>query len=196
MADFGATELETFRAEARAWLEENCPKSLRRTDELDWETAMIPVKPSGDAKLWSERIGRQGLGHADLAEGVRRRRPLAAEARVLQQEMARIGADNPIQGMGPGMFGPTLLEYGTEEQKLRHLPPISRGEHALVPGLFRARRRLRPRLAADQVRGQGRPLGGQRPEDLDQRRAVRRLVLLPGAHRPEGQEARGHLASC
>jgi alkylation response protein AidB-like acyl-CoA dehydrogenase len=30
--------------------------------------------------------------------------------------------------MGPGMFGSTLLEYGTEEQKLRHLPPICRGE--------------------------------------------------------------------
>jgi alkylation response protein AidB-like acyl-CoA dehydrogenase len=30
--------------------------------------------------------------------------------------------------MGPGMFGATLLEYGTEEQKMRHLPSIVRGE--------------------------------------------------------------------
>ena len=28
MADFGG-DLETFRAEARAWLEENAPKSVR-----------------------------------------------------------------------------------------------------------------------------------------------------------------------
>jgi alkylation response protein AidB-like acyl-CoA dehydrogenase len=42
--------------------------------------------------------------------------------------MARIGAWNPIGGMGVMMFGPTLLEYGTEEQKRRHIPPIARGE--------------------------------------------------------------------
>jgi alkylation response protein AidB-like acyl-CoA dehydrogenase len=30
--------------------------------------------------------------------------------------------------MGVMMFGPTLLEYGTEEQKLEHIPPICRGE--------------------------------------------------------------------
>jgi alkylation response protein AidB-like acyl-CoA dehydrogenase len=30
--------------------------------------------------------------------------------------------------MGTSMFGPTLLEYGTEEQKRRHIPPIVRGE--------------------------------------------------------------------
>jgi alkylation response protein AidB-like acyl-CoA dehydrogenase len=53
---------------------------------------------------------------------------------VLMQEMGRIGADNPIQGMGPGMFGHTLLEYGTEAQKLRHLIPISRGEQRWCQG--------------------------------------------------------------
>ena len=47
---------------------------------------------------------------------------------MLQQEMNRIGAYNPIVGMGTSMFGPTLLEYGTEDQKQRHIPPIVRGE--------------------------------------------------------------------
>ena len=42
--------------------------------------------------------------------------------------MARIGAWNPIGGMGVMMFGPTLLEYGTEAQKTQHIPPIARGE--------------------------------------------------------------------
>ncbi|HXQ14604.1 MAG TPA: acyl-CoA dehydrogenase family protein [Caulobacteraceae bacterium] len=134
MADFGVTELETFRAEARAWLEENCPKSLRRTDELDWETAMIPVKPSGDAKLWKERIVAKGWGTPTWPKEYGGGGLSQSEARVLQQEMARIGADNPIQGMGPGMFGHTLLEYGTEAQKLRHLIPISRGEQRWCQG--------------------------------------------------------------
>ena len=52
----------------------------------------------------------------------------AAEARVLQGEMQRIGAFNPIGGMGVGMFGPTLLEYGNEAQIAEHIPRIARGE--------------------------------------------------------------------
>ena len=42
--------------------------------------------------------------------------------------MAAIGAWNPIGGMGTMMFGPTLLEYGSEEQKHRHIPPIAKNE--------------------------------------------------------------------
>jgi alkylation response protein AidB-like acyl-CoA dehydrogenase len=48
---------------------------------------------------------------------------------VLQEEMRRIGAYNPMYiGLGVTMVGPTLLEYGTEAQKQRHIPPIVRGE--------------------------------------------------------------------
>ena len=46
----------------------------------------------------------------------------------MQQELDRAGAYNPIGGMGVMMFGPTLLEYGTEAQKQEHIPPIVRGE--------------------------------------------------------------------
>ena len=47
---------------------------------------------------------------------------------MLQQEMDRAGAYNPMMGMGTSMFGPTLLEYGTEDQKQRHIPSIVKGE--------------------------------------------------------------------
>jgi alkylation response protein AidB-like acyl-CoA dehydrogenase len=133
MADFGG-DVDTFRREVRAWLEENCPKSIRRTDEVDWETAMIPVEASADAKLWKERIVATGWGTPTWPKQYGGGGLSQPEARVLMQEMARIGADNPIQGMGPGMFGHTLLEYGTEEQKLRHLIPISRGEKRWCQG--------------------------------------------------------------
>ena len=39
-----------------------------------------------------------------------------------------MGAWNPIGGMGVMMFGPTLLEYGSEEQKRRHIPGIAKGD--------------------------------------------------------------------
>ncbi len=51
-----------------------------------------------------------------------------AEAKVLRQEMARLGCRNPLNSFGISMLGPALLKYGTEAQKLEHLPPIARGE--------------------------------------------------------------------
>ena len=56
------------------------------------------------------------------------------EAKVLAQEMAAIGAYNPIGGMGVIMFGPTLLEYGTEVQKQEHIPAIVKGERMWCQG--------------------------------------------------------------
>jgi len=48
--------------------------------------------------------------------------------------MARIGAYNPIGGLGIMSIGPTILELGTEEQKKRHLPGIARGEKEWCQG--------------------------------------------------------------
>ena len=44
------------------------------------------------------------------------------------EEMKRIKARPPLSGFGTSMIGPTLLEYGTEEQKQRHIPRIARAE--------------------------------------------------------------------
>ncbi|MGA0603274.1 acyl-CoA dehydrogenase family protein [Caulobacter sp. KR2-114] len=131
MADFGATEpteLAAFRAEAREWLEANVPQSVRNAPEMTMEQMEGGGKPTADAELWRQRIGAKGWGVPTWPKQYGGGGLSAAEARVLAQEMARIGARNPIVGMGPGMFGSTLLEYGTEEQKQRHLPPIVRGE--------------------------------------------------------------------
>ena len=128
MADFGGTELDAFRAEAREWLEANFPKSL--TEDPNAPVVIIPGAASDnpDAKLWLQRMGAKGWGAPTWPKQYGGGGLTPAEARVLQQEMNRIGASNPIVGMGTSMFGPTLLEYGTEEQKQRHIPPIVRGE--------------------------------------------------------------------
>ena len=67
MADFGATELDAFRTEAREWLEANFPKSL--TEDPNAPVVIIPGAASAnpDAKVWTQADGRKGLGHADLA---------------------------------------------------------------------------------------------------------------------------------
>jgi alkylation response protein AidB-like acyl-CoA dehydrogenase len=126
MADFGG-EPEAFRAEARAWIEANFPKSLRRS-------ADTPADPeagedrSEDAQLWKRRMGEKGWGTPTWPKELGGGGLSPAEARVVQQELAAAGAPNPIGGMGVGMFGPTLLEYGNDEQLKRHIPPIIKGE--------------------------------------------------------------------
>ncbi|WP_430424116.1 acyl-CoA dehydrogenase family protein [Phenylobacterium sp.] len=128
MADSGGSALDAFRAEAREWLEANYPQSLR-DDPRAGERAMVGgFKPEGDHLLWKQRMAEKGWGTPTWPKKYGAGGLSPAEARVLQQEMDRIGAYNPMVGMGLSMFGPTLLEYGTEEQKQRHIPPIVRGE--------------------------------------------------------------------
>jgi alkylation response protein AidB-like acyl-CoA dehydrogenase len=129
MADFGGdAELEDFRAEARAWLEENFPASLRKNAALAM-TALEDGPPSGDALEWKRRMGEKGWGTPTWPREYGGGGLSVAAARVLQQEMNRIGAFNPlVAGMGVTMVGPTILDYGTEEQKRQHIPPIVRGD--------------------------------------------------------------------
>ncbi|HEX4096328.1 MAG TPA: acyl-CoA dehydrogenase family protein [Caulobacteraceae bacterium] len=126
MADFGG-DAEAFRLEARTWLEENFPKSLKGNIAAQMAKMTGGATESADAKLWRERMGAKGWGTPTWPKpwggGLSRN-----EARILQEEMAAIGARNPIGGMGVSMFGPTFLEYGTEEQKRKHMPGIVRGD--------------------------------------------------------------------
>ena len=63
---------------------------------------------------WPEKYGGAGLAKDDFV--------------ALLQEMRALEIRAPVSGMGTMMIGPTLLEYGTEDQKTRHLPRIARGE--------------------------------------------------------------------
>ena len=53
---------------------------------------------------------------------------------MLYEEMAAIEARPPLLNMGTRMLGPTLLEFGTEEQKQRHLTVIAQGGAAWCQG--------------------------------------------------------------
>jgi alkylation response protein AidB-like acyl-CoA dehydrogenase len=123
MADFGAdTQTEAFRDEARAWLSENFPPSLAHAGPTAAMGGARELTP--DDELWRGRMGEKGWGVPTWPKVYGGGGLSAAEAKVLGEEMAAIGAANPIGGMGVMMFGPTLLEYGNEEQKNRHIPPI------------------------------------------------------------------------
>jgi alkylation response protein AidB-like acyl-CoA dehydrogenase len=120
------SDLESFRAEAQDWLAKNFPPALANVDVAI--AGQMGVKPSGDAKLWTERVAAKGWGTPTWPKQYGGGGLSPKEARVLQQEMAKAGARSPIGGMGVMMFGPTLLEYGNETQKSRHIPGIVSGE--------------------------------------------------------------------
>ena len=123
-------DVDSFRAEARAWLEARFPKSLvgKASVYMSFEG---DVAMSGDALAWRQALGEQGWGTPTWPREYGGGGLTASQARILQEEMSAIGAFNPIPmlaGMGVTMVGPTILEYGTEDQKQRHLPPTARGE--------------------------------------------------------------------
>lgn len=87
-----------------------------------------PIEETADQIAWREAMGRKGWGVPTWPKDYGGGGLTPGETRVLQAEMARIGAWNPIGGMGVMMFGPTLLEYGTEAQKREHIPAIAKAE--------------------------------------------------------------------
>lgn len=116
--------LEEFREETREWLAQNCPESLRKS--MNWRSA--GESESDDRKLWLARMADKGwtAPHWPRQYGGGGLSP--EEHTILAEEMAAIKAPPATMGMGLSMLGPTLLEFGTEEQKQRHIPKIIRGE--------------------------------------------------------------------
>jgi len=124
-------DLEAFRNETRAWLLEHAPKSLFGTRQGRFDGYWGGRKdrnPPADVKRWLEIMLERGFtapawpkrfGGAELD---------GALARVLDEELRGLALPPPVVGFGLTMIGPTLLEFGTEQQKLAHLPAICRGE--------------------------------------------------------------------
>ena len=116
-----------FRTEVRTWLEANLPATLRdRTTRpppaelMPWYHALS--RKGWIAPHWPKQYG--GMG-ATLNEQI-----------IMTEELARIGAPHlPVQGLNH--IGPILMEFGTEAQKAKHLPPIIARQGDLGAGLFR-----------------------------------------------------------
>jgi alkylation response protein AidB-like acyl-CoA dehydrogenase len=120
------SDLEVFRSEAKKWLEENFPASLKGKSGIMMGEGLLSA--GGDFARWKKAMGEKGWGTPTWPKQYGGGGLTAEQARVLQQEMNRVGAFSPIGGMGVMMFGPTLLEYGSEEQKRRHVPGIVTGD--------------------------------------------------------------------
>lgn len=125
------SDLDAFRAEIRAWLEENCPAEMREPvrDEGDicWGGRNFQFKNAAQ-KAWLERCVAKGYTVPDWPKPYGGAGLAPAEAKIWREECTRIGARPPLSSFGIWMLGPALLKFGTEEQKVHYLNQIARGE--------------------------------------------------------------------
>ncbi|WP_030539391.1 acyl-CoA dehydrogenase [Sphingobium sp. DC-2] len=114
-------EQQAFRAEVRAWLEAHVPaEPLEHFDATregfeahrEWEKTL----KSGDWGMvtWPKEYGGRGL---DLIQWL-----------IFEEEYYRAGAPGRVNQNGIFLLGPTLIEFGTHEQKQRFLPKMASGE--------------------------------------------------------------------
>ncbi len=113
-------EQDPFRAEVRAWMEAHVPKEPLVTLEcregydqhVEWERTLA----SGNWGMvtWPEAYGGRGL---DLIQWL-----------IFEEEYFRAGGPNRANQNGIFLLGPTIMEFGTEEQKKRFLTPMAKGE--------------------------------------------------------------------
>jgi len=124
-------DLEKFRVETRKWLTDNAPRSIVGTQlglgEGNWGGRKATY-PNPDMKVWLDAMAERGWTAPEWPSQYGGGGLSKAEAKVLREEMGALKLPAPLVGFGLTMIGPTLLEYGTEEQKREHLPKVVHGE--------------------------------------------------------------------
>jgi acyl-CoA dehydrogenase len=120
------TDLSALRLDVRSWIDAHCPAALRGTEERFDGGRKAPVSPA--FRQWFDACRDRGWTVPGWPKAYGGAGLDRLSQRVLREEMAAAGAPPPLGGMGVSMIGPTLLEFGTEEQKRTHLTRIARGE--------------------------------------------------------------------
>ena len=119
--------LDAFRAETRSWLEENCPQNMRSAGSYI-SGGRKAKYGNPETKAWLDRMAERGWTAPTWPTQYSGGGLTKDEERVLAEEMSRINASAPLSGHGLTMIGPAILEFGTHDQCLEHLPRIVRGE--------------------------------------------------------------------
>lgn len=115
-----------FREEVRTWLAANVPAApLQSFDTAEgfaqhraWEATLN--KGRWGMVTWPEELGGRGC---DLIEWL-----------IFEEEYYKARAPLRVNQNGIFLLGPTLMEYGTEEQKARILPKMATGEEVWAQG--------------------------------------------------------------
>ena len=178
-----------FQEEVRTFIRERLPDDVR---ERTWNGARMDKE---DQVRWEKILSERGwlAPNWPVEYGGTGWNPL--QRYLFEEEMEAAFAPPPMP-FGVNMVGPVIIAFGTPAQKSRFLPGILSGDDWWCQGYSEPGAGSGPRGPQDPRGARWRPLRRQRAEDLDDRRAARRLDLLPRAHEP-GSEApgRGSLSS-
>lgn len=120
---------EGFRAEAAAWLSAELSGPFADVRGL---TSLI-ANPER-RRDWEKRLGEAGWSCVGWPKAYGGRDATLAEQVIFAEEYARAAAPPRLNHIGIELAGPTILAFGTEEQKARFLPAIARGEEIWCQG--------------------------------------------------------------
>ena len=114
---------EQFREEVRTWLEEHLPAGW-----FDEDVEMTPDERAAFNEAWPAQLYGGGWICATWPKEYGGKGLTTMEGVVVAEEFARAKAPMRADFFGDTLVGPTLLQWGTEEQKREFLPKILRGE--------------------------------------------------------------------
>jgi alkylation response protein AidB-like acyl-CoA dehydrogenase len=78
---------------------------------------------------WQEKLFAAGYAGLAWPRRYGGREASLMEQAIFAEEYDRAGAPDRLNTLGEGLAGPTIIDFGTDEQKDRFLEPILRGEH-------------------------------------------------------------------
>ncbi len=182
---------QEFRGELRSWLAKVVPTIGPRPSVNDW-----PGRREYDT-AWQRMLFEAGYAGINWPQEYGGRGATPTEHLIFLEESERAGA--PYVGVNfVGLLhaGPTLIAEASPEVQQAHLPADPARRRDLVPGILRARLRLRPRVAALQGGSRRGRLRRYRAEDLDLALGGRRLLRDAGPYRPGCPQTQGdHVAA-
>jgi alkylation response protein AidB-like acyl-CoA dehydrogenase len=122
-------EAEAFRVEVSSWLEENLPEGWGQPGY-----SMTPDQRASFNNEWTKKLADGGWICASWPKEYGGRGLSIMESVVLNEEFARLNAPMRADFFGDTLVGPTILKWGTEEQKQYFLPKILSGEISWCQG--------------------------------------------------------------
>lgn len=122
-------EEESFRAECADWLNAQMAGEFRDIKGISTLTAKAERR-----KEWEQHLGEQGWSCIGWPKEWGGRAASLAEQVIFAEEYARAGVPGRVNHIGIELAGPTLLAFGTEEQKKRFLPDIAAGKTIFCQG--------------------------------------------------------------
>ena len=121
------TDVETFRRELAEFLE-GIPQKLGGTPSGDYWGGRNPELPHPLSQRYCELMAERGLTAPGWPKEYGGGGFDKTQIKIYGEELKRLKLPLPLVGFGLSMIGPTLLQYGTEEQKREHLPGIVQGK--------------------------------------------------------------------